>query len=366
MGATEAARARSEEDERRSEELAVMYAGWVPKFPGVRSITVDELMSMMSVKGLGTQMEEDEDEARAAAPAVAGGGGAGAAAGGGGDGGAAASGSDGPRGGLSTLLDEAAAQEAAAAVARVAAAGAGGGAGAAAAGSDGPRGGLSALMVEAAARATVEAQQQQPQVAEQQPQETLLRQRLWAERRLVSSLVLVDVRDACESDVSVIASRCTLTRRQFEARAAELRDVGTTVVCYCTVGYRSGMYAASLVRRDGFDRDRVFNLEGSILAATQAGMPLVTPHAAGATGGAGGCAGGAAAAAGAGGGPGSEAAAGAGVATSRVHVWGASFARLAGTGYDPVVPPPATGARLALGAAWQTVTSWWAGDGRKL
>lgn len=133
--------------------------------------------------------------------------------------------------------------------------------------------------------------------------------------------------------------------------------------------YRSGLYCARLVRRDGFDPARVLNLAGSILAATQAGLPLVAPPAVDATGAvaATGGGGGGAAPTGAGGpgGEGGGGGGGGGEATVRVHVWGASFARLAGTGYEPVVPPASSGARLVLGAAWQTLTSWWAGDGRK-
>lgn len=40
-------------------------------------------------------------------------------------------------------------------------------------------------------------------------------------------------------------------------------------------GYRSGLYASALVCEHGFQQEHVLNLEGSILAATQAGMPLV-------------------------------------------------------------------------------------------
>ena len=80
-------------------------------------------------------------------------------------------------------------------------------------------------------------------------------------------IVFVDVRTAEEVEVSRIPG--ALTREEFEAAADDLRDA--TVVTYCTVGYRSGLYAEDL-RQRGYD---VFNLEGSVLAWTHGGRPLV-------------------------------------------------------------------------------------------
>lgn len=82
------------------------------------------------------------------------------------------------------------------------------------------------------------------------------------------SLVLVDVRTEDERAVSMIPG--SISRSEFEARQAELG--GRKVVTYCTIGYRSGLYAEQL-RRQGWD---AYNLEGSILAWTHAGGALVS------------------------------------------------------------------------------------------
>ena len=80
-------------------------------------------------------------------------------------------------------------------------------------------------------------------------------------------VVLVDVREANERAVSTIPG--ALTREQFKARGETLR--GRRVVTYCTIGYRSGLFAEEL-RGRGFD---AWNLAGSILSWTHAGRPLV-------------------------------------------------------------------------------------------
>lgn len=78
--------------------------------------------------------------------------------------------------------------------------------------------------------------------------------------------VLVDVRSAAEREVSIIPG--AITSEEFEARMDELED--RPVVTYCTIGYRSGLYANGLLSR-GWDAR---NLEGSILAWTYSGRPL--------------------------------------------------------------------------------------------
>jgi rhodanese-related sulfurtransferase len=82
--------------------------------------------------------------------------------------------------------------------------------------------------------------------------------------------VLVDVRTPKEQAVSMLPG--AITQEAFEAA----RDVyrGQTVVAYCTIGARSGEYAEEL-RQEGFE---VFNLKGSILAWTHAGLPLMDPE----------------------------------------------------------------------------------------
>lgn len=79
--------------------------------------------------------------------------------------------------------------------------------------------------------------------------------------------VLVDVRTPAEQAVSMLPG--AITRDAFEAARALYAD--KTVVTYCTIGARSGDYADEL-RQEGVE---VFNLKGSILSWTQAGLPLV-------------------------------------------------------------------------------------------
>jgi len=80
-------------------------------------------------------------------------------------------------------------------------------------------------------------------------------------------VVLVDVRKPKEQAVSMIPG--AITQKDFEERKAALQ--GETVVTYCTAGYRSGLYAEKLQKKGW----RVLNLEGSLLAWTHAGGPLV-------------------------------------------------------------------------------------------
>lgn len=165
-----------------------------------------------------------------------------------------------------------------------------------------------------------------------------------------ANLVLVDVRDKPEQQVSVVASRQTLTRQDFDQRLSEFKQ-GPTIVCYCTVGYRSGMYAAKLLNQHGFAQEKVFNLEGSILGATQHGLELQqgpcpqqpSGHPQGPNVGAD-----------------SKAA-----MTKKVHVWGPAFSEYAGDGYEPVVPGGKAQAGLLFSTAKQMVGHWWRSRGNK-
>lgn len=83
------------------------------------------------------------------------------------------------------------------------------------------------------------------------------------------SLVIVDVREPEEQQVSMIPG--AIRAKDFEAARETYRD--SQIVVYCTIGARSGRYAAELLE-DGFE---VRNLEGSILSWTHAGGALVGP-----------------------------------------------------------------------------------------
>lgn len=107
------------------------------------------------------------------------------------------------------------------------------------------------------------------------------------------AIVLVDVRTDRERSVSTLPG--AISADEFESRMEEL--AGRTVVAYCTVGVRSSSYVREMGRR-GVD---VLNLEGSVLAWTHIGGPLVLD----------------------------------GVATDRVHVYGRRW-NLAADGYRTI------------------------------
>lgn len=147
-------------------------------------------------------------------------------------------------------------------------------------------------------------------------------------------LVLVDVRTVGETNISVIASKNTLLKAEFEARMDEFKD--HDVVCYCTAGYRSGMFCNEALSR-GFPAARLFNLEGSILSASHYGLPLMVRV-------------------------GGKNVDGSFQTepTDRVHVWGASLLPLLGEGYSPFLPPPTLSASVLdkLFSAWTCVLVW--------
>jgi rhodanese-related sulfurtransferase len=99
-----------------------------------------------------------------------------------------------------------------------------------------------------------------PEVPEISAEE--LRERLGSEE-----LVIVDVRAPEEQEVSMIEG--AIPSREFEQNMSEYE--GSAVVCYCTIGHRSGLYAQHL-QRLGWD---AHNLKGAILSWTHAGGELV-------------------------------------------------------------------------------------------
>ncbi len=94
--------------------------------------------------------------------------------------------------------------------------------------------------------------------------------RAWqADKAASDRFVLVDVRAESEYSISMLPNAITLD--EFEATAASHR--GKTVVAYCTVGVRSGAYAAHL-RQQGWD---AYNYRGGILDWCHNELPLITP-----------------------------------------------------------------------------------------
>ncbi|CAL5229898.1 g13316 [Coccomyxa viridis] len=84
------------------------------------------------------------------------------------------------------------------------------------------------------------------------------------------SIILLDIRTPQEWEVSRLPGN-VLTTDAFET-VREDTAKSAPLVTYCTAGLRSGKYAEGLLK-EGFTDVR--NLEGSILAWTQAGYPLV-------------------------------------------------------------------------------------------
>jgi sodium/bile acid cotransporter 7 len=82
-------------------------------------------------------------------------------------------------------------------------------------------------------------------------------------------VLVVDVRDANERAVSTIPGAITV--EEFERDQRDRGDV--SVVTYCTIGYRSGLFADQLRQRGV----TVLNLSGGILAWSHTDGQLVTP-----------------------------------------------------------------------------------------
>ncbi len=82
------------------------------------------------------------------------------------------------------------------------------------------------------------------------------------------SYVLVDVRTPEERNVSIISG--AIDDEYFERNMASYQN--KKIIVYCTIGYRSGFYAAAL-RQKGYD---VYNLSGGILGWTHVDGVLVS------------------------------------------------------------------------------------------
>lgn len=80
-------------------------------------------------------------------------------------------------------------------------------------------------------------------------------------------LVIVDVRELQEQEISMLPG--AITSQEFEQNRSDYQC--KTVVVYCTIGYRSGLYAQKLCA-SGCD---VLNLKGAILSWTHVGGELV-------------------------------------------------------------------------------------------
>jgi rhodanese-related sulfurtransferase len=80
-------------------------------------------------------------------------------------------------------------------------------------------------------------------------------------------VVILDVREKKEREVSMIPG--AISEEEFKKKKRQYKD--STVVVYCTIGYRSGVYAQELTRK-GYT---AYNLVGGVLAWAHAGGQFV-------------------------------------------------------------------------------------------
>ncbi len=83
-----------------------------------------------------------------------------------------------------------------------------------------------------------------------------------------TDLVLIDVRGPAEQAVSMMPR--AVTTKEFAEKFRKGIPKGKTLVCYCTLGYRSALYALELKKQ----AIRCLNLEGGILAWSHIGGEL--------------------------------------------------------------------------------------------
>ena len=83
------------------------------------------------------------------------------------------------------------------------------------------------------------------------------------------NIILVDVRSPKEREVSMIPG--AITQKEFEENLEKYSNNDAVIIAYCTIGYRSGKYAAKLSKK-GIN---ILNLEGSLLAWSHINGKLV-------------------------------------------------------------------------------------------
>eukprot|EP00924_Labyrinthula_sp_SR-Ha-C_P013790 maker-scaffold_5-snap-gene-13.10-mRNA-1 protein AED:0.08 eAED:0.08 QI:0/0.75/0.4/1/1/1/5/0/194 len=86
------------------------------------------------------------------------------------------------------------------------------------------------------------------------------------------SFVLVDVREDAETSISRIKG--SITKKEYEKKDFKL-DPSSSLVFYCTIGYRSGEYAKKVITEGKFPSTKIYNLKGSVLSWAHAGGKLV-------------------------------------------------------------------------------------------
>ncbi len=91
-------------------------------------------------------------------------------------------------------------------------------------------------------------------------------------KRVTETVVLFDVRERGEYDTSHIENARYLGYDDFDIRRLEHIPKDTTIVLYCSIGYRSEKMGERLVKM-GYTR--VYNLYGSIFEWVNQGNPVV-------------------------------------------------------------------------------------------
>ena len=98
-----------------------------------------------------------------------------------------------------------------------------------------------------------------------------------SEEKGADRLLLIDVRSPEEMEVSMIAG--SMSQAAFESLALDPQAEGSrqlTLVPYCTIGHRSGLYGAALLAK-GWDKRCVFNGLGVVPFSYEADFRLVFP-----------------------------------------------------------------------------------------
>ena len=150
---------------------------------------------------------------------------------------------------------------------------------------------------------------------------------LWMKDAPAGSLAVVDGRLPAEREVSMIPG--AVAKEEFESGAAGAE--ATKVVAYCTIGKRSGDYVKSLAKSR--PELECYNLKGSVLAWTHAGLPLVA-------------------------GDGSDA------PTRKVHCFGDKW-NIPGAGYEGIVFEKTPWGKLIKDKASAMLPKWMRGGGGK-
>ena len=89
-------------------------------------------------------------------------------------------------------------------------------------------------------------------------------------------IIILDVRTTQEFNTGYINGAISIPVSQLTQRLGEL-DTGKTILVYCASGGRSSTAANTLIT-NGFDVEKVYNLQGGITAWKNAHLPIVLPN----------------------------------------------------------------------------------------